>query len=239
LRGIRIGIPKAHFWDLVDAEVEAICLEALARLVAEGAELVEVASEALLKPFAACSMPISIYEGRIALSAFLADHDIPLTFAEVVEQVASPDVREILLAQLDVSTAVSSSDYETAKTIHLPALTSAYENLFKANRIDALAFPVCRLPAPLLDGTDTVEIAGTVLPKFPAIIHNTDIGSAASLPGLSIPAGLTRAGLPVGLGLDFPAGNDAALLGLSLAVDSMFPPPSPDTRRSGWARPRP
>lgn len=233
LPGIRIGIPHRHFWDVVDPEVAAICMEALRRLVAEGAELVRVDSQALLEPYAASAMPISIYEGKVALTAFLADQGIPLTFAEVVEQVASPDVREILLAQLDPASAVSRSVYEAAKTIHLPALISAYADLFKVNRIDALAFPVCRLPAPLLDGLDTVAIAGKVLPTFPALIHNTDIGSAASLPGISIPAGLTQAGLPVGLGLDFPFGNDAALLGFSLAVDSIFPAPSPNSRHSG------
>ncbi|HWU64799.1 MAG TPA: indoleacetamide hydrolase [Ensifer sp.] len=227
LKGIRLGIPHRHFWELVDAEVAAICMGALERLVAEGVELVRVDPEDLLEPYAASAMPISIYEGKVALSAFLADQGIPLTFAEVVEQVASPDVREILLAQLDPATAVSRSAYDAAKTIHLPALTSAYSRLFEVNRIDALAFPVCRLAAPLLDGTETVEIAGTVLPKFPALIHNTDIGSTASLPGISIPVGLTQAGLPVGLGLDFPFGKDSALLGFALAVDNLFPALSP------------
>ncbi|GAC1044189.1 indoleacetamide hydrolase [Rhizobium sp. No.120] len=227
IRGTRLGIPHKHFWDLVDSEVAAICMEALQRLVAEGAELVEVDSRALPEPYAAAAMSISIYEGRLALSAFLADHEIPLTFAEVAHQVASPDVREILLAQLDAATAVSSLAYEAAKTEHLPALTSAYADVFKTNRVDALAFPACRLPAPELDQSSTVVIAGKVLPIFPALIHNTDIGSVASLPGVSVPVGLTRAGLPVGLGLDFPFGQDQALLAFSLAIETLFPVPSP------------
>lgn len=227
IKGTRLGIPHEHFWDLVDAEVAAICMEALQRLVAEGAELVEVDPQALLKPYAAASMSISIYEGTLALSAFLSDHDIPLTFAEVADQVASPDVREILLAQLNPATAISPLAYEIAMTEHLPALTSAYADIFKANRIDALAFPVCRLPAPELDQSSTVVIAGKVLPIFPALIHNTDIGSVASLPGVSVPAGLTRAGLPVGLGLDFPFGQDQALLAFSLAIETHFPVPLP------------
>ncbi|MDR6900969.1 indoleacetamide hydrolase [Rhizobium miluonense] len=227
IKGTRLGIPHKHFWDLVDSEVAAICMEALQRLVAEGAELVEVDSRALPEPYAAAAMSISIYEGTLALSAFLSDHDIPLTFAEVADQVASPDVREILLAQLNPATAISPLAYEIATTEHLPALTSAYADIFKANRIDALAFPVCRLPAPELDQSSTVVIAGKVLPIFPALIHNTDIGSVASLPGVSVPGGLTRAGLPVGLGLDFPFEQDQALLAFSLAIETLFPIPSP------------
>lgn len=227
IKGTRLGIPRKHFWDVVDSEVAAICMEALQRLVAEGAELVEVDPQALLEPYAAASMTLSIYEGKVALSAFLAKHGIPLTFAEVAELVASPDVREILLAQLDPATAVSTSAYAAARTKHLPTLTSAYADLFRDNRIDALAFPVCRLPAPVLDQSATVAIAGKILPIFPALIHNTDIGSVASLPGVSVPVGLTHAGLPVGLGLDFPFGNDQVLLAFSLAIETLFPVPSP------------
>lgn len=227
VKGTRLGVPYNHFWDLVDSEVAAICMKALQQLVAEGAELVEVDARALPETYAAAAMSISVYEGRLALSAFLADHEIPLTFAEVADQVASLDVRKILLAQLDPVTAVSPLAYETAMRERLPALTSAYADIFKSNRIDALAFPVCRLPAPELDKSSTVAIAGKMFPVFPALIHNTDIGSVASLPGVSVPVGVTRAGLPVGLGLDFPFGQDQALLAFSLAVETLFPVPLP------------
>ncbi|MGV2068573.1 indoleacetamide hydrolase [Agrobacterium sp. 22-226-1] len=227
IKGTRLGIPHKHFWDVVDCEVAVACTAALQQLVAEGAELVEVDSQALPEPYSAAAMSISVYEGRRALSAFLADHDIPLTFAEVADQVASPDVREILLAQLDPATAVDPLAYETAMTVHLPALKSAYAEIFKANRIDALAFPVCRLPAPEFTRSSTVIIDGKGFPVFPALIHNTDIGSVASLPGVSVPVGLTQAGLPVGLGLDFPFGRDQALLAFSLAIETLFPVPSP------------
>jgi mandelamide amidase len=44
-----------------------------------------------------------------------------------------------------------------------------------------------------------------------------------------MPAGLTAAGLPVGLELDGPVGSDARLLGIALAFESVLgrvrPPP--------------
>jgi len=227
-KGVRLGIPRKHFWEVVDPGVAAVCMQALDKLVCEGAELVEVDAGGLLHPYALSSMPISIYEGKVALSAFLADHGIPLTFAEVAEQAAGHDVRELLLAQLDPATAVSSEAYHAAIAIHLPALKAAYADLFVSNGIDALAFPVCRVPAPLLDQSDTVEIDGKLFPTFTALIHNTDIGSTASLPGISIPVGCTPQGLPVGLGLDYPFGRDIDLLALSLAIGDLFPAPSPN-----------
>lgn len=48
-------------------------------------------------------------------------------------------------------------------------------------------------------------------------------------PGVSLPAGLTDAGLPVGLELDGRTGGDAALLALGAAAEraiGLLPPPA-------------
>ena len=49
------------------------------------------------------------------------------------------------------------------------------------------------------------------------------------LPGLSVPAGMTRAGLPVGIAIDGPEGGDQELLTIGLALESLLPRlPAPD-----------
>jgi len=68
-----------------------------------------------------------------------------------------------------------------------------------------------------------------VLPTFPTFIRNTDPGSNAGIPGLSLPAGLTKSGLPVGLELDGPVGSDLRLLALGMAIETtlgVLPPPN-------------
>jgi indoleacetamide hydrolase len=80
-----------------------------------------------------------------------------------------------------------------------------------------------------------VELNGRRVPTFFTYIRHTDPGANAGLPGLSLPAGLTRDGLPVGLELDGPAGSDRAMLGLGLAVErelGCLPAPMPDNGRS-------
>jgi mandelamide amidase len=51
----------------------------------------------------------------------------------------------------------------------------------------------------------------------------------AGIPGISLPIGMTESGLPVGLELDAPAGEDRRLLGVALAAEQVFgalkPPP--------------
>jgi mandelamide amidase len=66
------------------------------------------------------------------------------------------------------------------------------------------------------------------VPTFDTMIRNTDPDSNAGIPGLSLFAGMTPDGLPVGLEIDGPVGSDVTLLGLGLAMESVLghaPPP--------------
>jgi mandelamide amidase len=77
---------------------------------------------------------------------------------------------------------------------------------------------------------ETVIIEGAHVSFQTAISRNISPGSTAALPGLILPAGLTRdSRLPVGLELDGPEGSDRNLLAIGLAIeaalDPMPPPP--------------
>jgi Asp-tRNA(Asn)/Glu-tRNA(Gln) amidotransferase A subunit family amidase len=102
------------------------------------------------------------------------------------------------------------------------------------------------LTAPLIpaDGDafdDEVVVGGRSVNKVAVLIRNTAMTAAIGAPGVSIPAGLTAAGLPVGLELDGVAGGDAALLGLALAAEGALgatPPPSTEAILRGLRRAR-
>jgi Asp-tRNA(Asn)/Glu-tRNA(Gln) amidotransferase A subunit family amidase len=53
--------------------------------------------------------------------------------------------------------------------------------------------------------------------------RNTHVTGVLGVPGLSIPAGLTAHGLPVGLEFDALAGYDSELLALGIAVEQAWP----------------
>lgn len=55
-----------------------------------------------------------------------------------------------------------------------------------------------------------------------AYLRNTDPASNAGIPGLSLPAGLTGEGLPVGLELDGPLGSDRRLLAIGVAFEKVL-----------------
>ncbi len=67
------------------------------------------------------------------------------------------------------------------------------------------------------------------LENFLLFIQNTDPGSNAGVPGLSIPAGLgPNGGLPVGIEIDGPRGSDQRLLAIGMAIEKVLgPTPAP------------
>ena len=89
-----------------------------------------------------------------------------------------------------------------------------------------MLFPTTIAPAAPIDlanGSGKVSVnGGAALDTFATFIRNTDPGSNAGIPGLSLPAGLTNSGLPVGMELDGPVGSDARLLGIGLAIESLL-----------------
>lgn len=212
--GKRIGIPTSHFWEFAQAEVAAICREALEKFRSAGMELVPVDVTDIARLHNDSSFTVASYEGRIDLMKYLAEFAPQITFRDVVERIASDDVRELMLPLLDSGGPFTSESYRAALVVR-QQLIAAYTSLFSDNRLDAIAFPTCLMPAfPLSDAFADLPHAGLV-PVFPAMIHNTGPGSNAGLPGVSVPIGATASGLPVGLALDGPRGGDIGVLQLA------------------------
>jgi mandelamide amidase len=88
--------------------------------------------------------------------------------------------------------------------------------------VTALVFPTTLVPA-LPIGQDTeVSIRDEKVSFATAMSRNIAPGSTAGIPGLVLPAGLTRDGLPVGIELDAPESTDRNLLALGLAVENVL-----------------
>ena len=81
-----------------------------------------------------------------------------------------------------------------------------------------MLFPTTLLPARPVGQDQTVELNGRQV-SIGVYGQNTVMGAAAGIPGLTLPAGLTRSGLPVGMELDGPMGSDRVLLGIGLALE--------------------
>jgi indoleacetamide hydrolase len=222
LEGLRLGVPRGHFWDDLDAEVEAILADALARLAAAGVVLVEGDMADVAALDAAAGFPVALYEFVTDLDRYLAGHATGLDFAGVAAQVKSPAVKKVVDALLGAD-AVPEAVYREALIKHRPALQDAYSRYFAERGIAAMVFPTTPLAAAKVGEDDTVLLNGKAVPTLATYIRNLGPGSAAGIPGLSLPAGMTSAGLPIGIAIDGPQGADQQLLTICLAIESALP----------------
>ena len=119
--------------------------------------------------------------------------------------------------------AVPETAYQEALTKHRPALQETYRRAFREHGVEVIAFPTTPMPAATIGEEDTVLVNGTAVPTFFTYIRNTSPGSVAGIPGLSLPAGMTKAGLPVGIEIDGPEGSDQQVLAIGLALETILP----------------
>jgi mandelamide amidase len=222
-RQIRLGVPRKFFCDPLDTEVARLFEAFLTILRDAGVTLIEV-DLSRAQELNAAGAPISRYEARPDVSAYLRGHDLPVSFDELVAQVASPDVKAILAG----AARVTAAEYRAALDTHRPALQKLYADCFRRHDLTALIFPTTPLPAAKIGEDQTTLLNGKPVSTFATFTRNTGPGSVAGLPGISLPIGLTQAGLPVGVEIDGPIDGDGDLLAAGLALEAIAGPlPAP------------
>ncbi|MEW6110698.1 MAG: indoleacetamide hydrolase [Thermodesulfobacteriota bacterium] len=224
LKGLRIGVPKS-LNEGVEAETERLMADTLAKLKAAGVELVEADIPNLMELNNKLSFPIVLYEVTIDLPAYAKNHGIKLDFKGYADKAASPDVKGLFGALVKGEPpSIPKNVYDEAINVHRPALVKAYADYFSQNKVVAMVFPTVPLPAaPIGDDQETM-LDGKKVPTLGTFIRNTDPGSNAGVPGLTVPMGMTKDGLPVGLELDGPRGSDRKLLAIGLALENLLGP---------------
>ena len=221
LRGLRLGIPGAGYWDNLEPGVEQVGLRTLEALRKAGVVLVEVDLPGLQDANAAASFPVALYEFVRDMRAYLKDAKRGITLEQLAADVRSPDVAGLIPGLLGEG-AIPESVYQDALTARR-RLQAIYADAFAKSGVAALVFPTTALTARPIGEDETVELNGVRGPTFGTFIRNTDPGSNAAIPGVTLPAGLSD-GLPVGIALDGPAGSDRTLLGIAAAIEALLPP---------------
>lgn len=223
LAGIRLGVP-ASFWNGSERQVLAVMEQAKRKLRDAGVVLVDVDITGLAELTALAAFPIALHEAHEDIPAYLRETGVQgIGLKEINAQVAGPDVKGAMQA---VVQDVASKDYAAAIGTHRPRMRKLYADYFAQNRVDGMLFPTVPVVAPVIDpvnGMSKINIdGGPAVDTFPTTIRNTDPGSTAGIPGITVPAGLTSGGLPVGLAVDGPVGSDARLLGIGMALEALL-----------------
>ncbi|MCS7043294.1 MAG: amidase family protein [Bryobacteraceae bacterium] len=207
LKGVRIGLPRNFFFERIERDVDAavyfmaytaedLGAELERMRVPDGDQLNALAHTTLLVEAAAVHEPY--YRKRRS------------TYGE--------DVRTLL----DMGRLIPAVDYVQAQRLRRRIL-GVFLDILK--KVDALLVPATPMTAPLL-GQKEVEIRGQMEDTRLAATRLTRGINLLGLPALSLPAGLSSAGLPVGCQLIGRPWEEPLLLRIGAALEA----------RTGFAR---
>jgi len=225
LRGVRLGRPRGEFETVLDERTARVMDEAVRMLGDAGAEIVEADLPGMHVLATRVAWPISAYEVVVETPKNLAGRTPPVRIEDIVAKITDPVVR----ARFDPTVADPAKleqAYREALDVHRPKLQAMLAAYFRDHRLDALIFPTTPFPAVAVPH-DTADILVNGKPLeggFAYLIQNTVYQSASGIPSLTVPAGLTSDGLPVGLSFDGPLGSDRRLLALGMAFEEVRGP---------------
>lgn len=225
-RSPRVGVAPDYYLGNLNREVEQIFTDAVRHFSTAGVEIVRADIPELheLVPGAAAS--IIAHEAPEMLKLYLAAHVPSVTMATLTARLGE----DLHLGSGDPSTVVA--NYSDALERRQELMT-VHRRHFAAQRLDAMMHPVLLMPAPLqgakrVSPAPDAQIDGQMVPAKIAYGRNVAPLSLVGGAALVLPAGLSKARLPVGISLEAPSGHDDALLQLGLVVNSILgPPPCP------------
>ncbi|MEU9330267.1 amidase [Streptomyces canus] len=183
LRGLKVGVPRNHYFDRVTPEVEESVRGAIERLAELGAELVDV------------EIPMARYiqavQWGLMVPEATAYHERSL---RATPDLYAADVRILL----EAGELTSAGDYLRAQRART-MMGDAWARMFDG--IDVLAAPTVPMTAAEA-GQEAVEWAdGTTEAVSDSYVRLCAPANITGVPALTLPVGHDRAGLPIGMQL--------------------------------------
>ncbi len=200
-KGLRVGLPKEFFAEGLDVEVKQAVEAALRQLAELGAEVVEISlpttpywlAAYTIVAFAEASSNLSRYDGVHYGHRTDREGDIIDLYSRSRAEGFGEEVkRRIMLGTYTLSSGYYDAYYLKAlkvRTLIIRDFQAAFE------RCDVIAGPVSPTP-PFRIGEKTDDPLTMYLSDIYTISANL-----AGIPGISLPCGVSAAGLPIGLQL--------------------------------------
>jgi aspartyl-tRNA(Asn)/glutamyl-tRNA(Gln) amidotransferase subunit A len=207
IEGLRLGIPRNHFFDVATAELRGAVERCVAALEGAGARVVEVDV-----PDVAAMSELSravVYSEATALHA---------PWLRARGDRYTPQVR----VRASTGLGIPAPAYLAALQLRLPLLERFVGEVF--SRCDALVSPTLPIPVPRRDETDvgSGEAMWAILAK---LVHCTAPFNYLGLPAISVPAGLDARGLPMGVQYAARPFAEGTLLRIAAVQEHLLPMP--------------
>jgi aspartyl-tRNA(Asn)/glutamyl-tRNA(Gln) amidotransferase subunit A len=224
LKGLKIGIPKEYRVEGMSAEIEALWQKGIAIFKDAGAKIVDISlphTKAALPAYyivapAEASSNLARYDGvRYGLRA--DGRDILDMYEETRSQGFGPEVkRRILIGTYVLSAGYYDAYYLKAQKVR-SLIKQDFDNAFE--HVDAILTPATPTPAFALGSQGGDDPIAMYLNDIFTVTVNM-----AGLPGLSVPAGLSSEGLPLGLQIIGKPFDEATVLRAGQVIEDAAGP---------------
>ena len=202
-KSMRLGIPRAFFWEKLDPEIGAAMEAALVVLKKLTASVRTISPLATDDSYKSWTEPY----GAVFTAEAYAFHKDYLEKSPELYQPAT-------LKRLRVGAEVSAVKYIQSRR-EMERIRRSLPNVFE--NVDALITPTVRIPPfSIVDLQADIE---TVREKELAMLHNTRPINLTGLPTISIPCGFSRDGFPIGMQITGRPGDEATVLRLAHAYE--------------------
>jgi aspartyl-tRNA(Asn)/glutamyl-tRNA(Gln) amidotransferase subunit A len=219
LHGVRIGVPRSHFFDRLQPGVAAAVEHGVRCLQALGAEIVDV------------TWP----EAGVARAASFVINRVESVAVHARTLRATPDLYgDELRLRLESAALFPAERYLQALQART-LIRAAVARVLRDNRLDALVAPATPGTAVPADDLHVVYEDGSREPVGLAYTRLTMPFNLTGQPALSVPCGVDDRGLPVGLQLAGRPGGEARLCRIGAALEGAITLPRPPLVRSAEA----
>ncbi|HWO18341.1 MAG TPA: amidase, partial [Kofleriaceae bacterium] len=198
IASLRIGVPRAHYFDKLDPEIAAAALAALGVLRKLTASMRDVA------------LPAVTHLQPLATAEAYAYHERWITQTPHLYQAS---VRR----RIEAGGKVTAAQYFQGQQEHLRAKREV-RAVFRD--VDVLVTPTVKRPARTI--TDAIARLASEKP-LPPEASNTSPFSIYGLPAISVPCGFTKLGLPIGLQIAGPHFQEGRVLAVARAYEQATP----------------
>ena len=219
VKGLRLGIPKEYFGEGLDPEVRAAVEAAIQKLATDGCEIVPISlphtryavPTYYLIATAEASSNLARYDGvRYGYRSRQA-HTLSEMYRKTRDEGFGSEVkRRIMLGTYALSAGYYDAYYLKAQKVRT-LLSRDFEDAFR--QVDAIVTPTTPTPAFKLG-----EKADDPLSMYLADIY-TVVADLVGIPGISVPCGKTKSGLPLGLQILGKHFDEGTLFRLGHAVE--------------------
>jgi aspartyl-tRNA(Asn)/glutamyl-tRNA(Gln) amidotransferase subunit A len=202
VKGLRIGVPRNYFFDLVDVEVDKAVQVAISKLESLGAVVKEVeipyADQIMGVEFGLCMPEASAYH-----------RDMLRERADLYGE----DVRIFL----EAGELISATDYITALRVR-QQMKDAWQILY--TEVDAVIAPSVAAPATRRDQEMIDWGDGNEEPVTPAFVRLSAPANVTGLPSVAVPCGFSSSGLPLSFQVIGRPFGEARILRIAQAYES-------------------